>query len=105
MAISDLVITHCMSSPTVEALGARKKAFWYESGDKHRGLAYDKIPQLVIHGYHDLKKRIEYLLYEINDDEYDEYLNKNIKSKIEYQLDGLALTRFRKLICAEKNNH
>jgi len=105
MAVSDLVITHCMSSPTVEALGARKKAFWYESGDKHRGLAYDKIPQLVIHGYHDLKNRIEYLLYKINDDEYDEYLNKNIKSKIEYQLDGLALTRFRRLISVEKRMH
>ena len=105
MAVSDVVITHCMSSPTAEALAARKKAFWYESDDKHKGFVYDKIPHLVIHGYNDLKERIECLLYKITDDEYDEYLNKNVKSMIEYQLDGLALTRFRQLICAEKSNH
>ncbi len=102
MAVSDVVVTHCMSSPTTEALGARKKAFWYESGDKHRGLLYDKIPGLVIHGYSDLKEKIEYLLYKIPDDEYDEYLNKYTTDKIEYQHDGLALTRLRQLLLAEK---
>jgi len=103
MAVSDVVITHCLSSPTTEALGAGKKAFWYESDDKHKGLVYDKIPHLVIHGYNDLKESIEYLLYKITDDEYDEYLNNNVKSKIEYQIDGLALTRFRRLISVEKD--
>ena len=102
IAASDIVVTHCLSSPTVEALGARKKAFWYESGNKHRGLMYSKIPGLIVHSYKELVIRLEYLLYEVTDEEYNEYLNNNIKSKIEYQLDGLALTRFRRLISIEK---
>lgn len=98
MALSDLVVTHCMSSPTAEALGARKKAIWYESGDVHRGVMYDKIPGLIAHGYKELEERIEELLYEISDEEYNEYLDKYIKGKVESHLDGLALTRFRQLL-------
>lgn len=98
MAISDCVVTHCLSSPTAEALGARKKAVWYEPGFKHRDLVYDKIPGLVLHGYEDLKKRLQSLLYQTSDEEYNDYLNRYIKGNLEYQLDGLALTRFRNLL-------
>jgi len=98
MAASDLVITHCYSSSTVEALGARKKAIWYESGNKHRGTIYDNIPGLVIHGYANLKERIDSLLYKVNDEEYNNYLDQCIKGKVESSLDGLALTRFRQLL-------
>ena len=102
IAVSDLVITHCMSSPTAEALGAKKKAIWYESGEKHRGLMYDRIPGLLAHGYNDLKEQIKYLLYELPEDEYEAYLMKHIKEKVDSHLDGLALTRFRTLIAARK---
>jgi polysaccharide biosynthesis PFTS motif protein len=102
MAISDLVITHCMSSPTGEALGARKKAIWYESGDKHRGLIYDQVPGLVVHGYNELKERVSELLYRFSDEEYNKFLEKYIRGKVESHLDGLALSRFRRLILAEK---
>lgn len=98
MAFSDLVVTHCMSSPTAEALGARKKAIWYESSDKYRGVMYDKIPGLIAHGYKELEQRIENLLYKISEEEYNEYLDKFIKGKVESHLDGLALTRFRQLL-------
>lgn len=98
IASSDLVITHCMSSPTAEALGARKKAFWYESGDKHRGMIYDQIPGLCAHGFNELIERIDELLYKTSDDEYNEYLDRYIKRKIESHLDGLAVTRFRQLL-------
>ncbi|UCE38764.1 MAG: hypothetical protein JSW00_05915, partial [Thermoplasmata archaeon] len=102
MAMSDLVITHCMSSPTGEALGARKKAIWYESGDKHRGLVYDQVPGLVVHGYNELKERVSELLYSFGDEEYNKFLEKYIRGKVESHLDGLALSRFRRLILAEK---
>jgi len=102
IAVSDVVITHCMSSPTAEALGAKKKAIWYESGKKHRDLAYDRIPGLLIHSYNDLKERIKYLLYALPEDEYEEYLSQNIEGKVESRLDGLALTRFRELITAQR---
>ena len=98
IAVSDVVITHCLSSPTVEALGARKKAFWYESANKHVGVMYDKIPGLVVHGYGNLKNRLNELLYDTTDEKYSEYLDHYIKGKVESHLDGLALTRFRNLL-------
>ncbi len=98
IAASDLVITHCLSSPTAEALGARKKAIWYESGDKHRGMMYDRIPGLCAHGFDELITRVDELLYKTTDKEYDEYLDRYIRGKVESHLDGLALTRFRQLL-------
>jgi len=98
MAISDLVITHCMSSPTGEALGARKRAIWYEAGDKHRGLVYDQVPGLVVHGYRELKGRVDELLYRLGEEEYDTFLEHYVRGKIESHLDGLALSRFRGLL-------
>lgn len=98
MAVSDLVITFCMSSPTAEALGARKRAIWYESGNKHRGLLYDQIPGLIVHGYNDLEEGVDYLLHKVTDEEYNRYLEQNIKGKVESYLDGKALTRFRNLL-------
>lgn len=98
MAASDVVVTHCMSSTTAEALGARKKAIWYESGSKHKGLLYDHIPGLVIHGYHGLEKRLDDLLNATSEDSYNDYLDKQIKGQVESHLDGAALTRFRCLL-------
>lgn len=98
MAVSDLVVTHCMSSPTAEALGARKKALWYESGDKHRGLLYDQIPNLIVHGYEELKARAQALLYDVTESEYNDYLDRHVGGKVEAQLDGMALSRFRELL-------
>lgn len=98
MALSDLVVTHCMSSCTGEALGARKKAIWYEPFNKHKGVMYDKIPGLIIHGYKELEKWVDYYLYRVSNEQYDIYLETNIKGKVEAYCDGLALTRFRNLL-------
>jgi len=98
IGMSDLVATHCMSSPTAEALGARKRAIWYESGQKHRGVMYDQIPGLVAHGYGALAERVDDLLYRVTDREYDAYLDRFVLGRIESHLDGLALTRFRELL-------
>lgn len=98
MAVSDVVVTHCMSSTTAEALGARKKAIWYESGTKHKGLLYDHIPGLVTHGYQELEERLDFLLNNTSNDCYDDYLNHYIKGKVESHLDGKALTRFRDML-------
>jgi polysaccharide biosynthesis PFTS motif protein len=98
IAASDLVVTHCLSSPTFEALGARKRAIWYESGDKHRGVLYDSIPDLIAHGYEELKERVQRLLWEVSEDEYAAYLGEHIKDRVESYLDGQALRRFRRLL-------
>lgn len=101
IAAGDLVVTHCLSSPTFEALGARKKAIWYESGDKHHGVLYDSIPGLIAHGYEELKEHVRHLLWEVSEDEYAAYLDEHIKNRVESFLDGRALSRFRRLLCGE----
>ena len=98
IAASDLIVTYYMSSPTGEALGARKKAIWYKSKKSARSNMYDKIPGLVVYGYAELEKRVHQLLYEVNEKEYDDYLERYIKGNVETALDGLAITRFRQLL-------
>ena len=98
IAASDLVVTHCLSSPTFEALGARRKAIWYESGEKHRGVLYDSIPGLIVHGYEQLREHVRHLLWEVSEDEYAAYLDEHIKNRVESFLDGRALSRFRRLL-------
>ena len=98
ISISDLIVTHCLSSCTAEALGARKKAVWYESGTKHSNVLYKNIPRLIVQGFSALNETLDYLLYQVTDDEYKTYLDTWIKENVEYSLDGLALTRLRKLL-------
>ncbi len=95
IAMSDLVVTHCLSSPTAEAIGAGKKAIWYESGEKHRGVLFDRIPGLIVHGYDALVVRIAELL---EDTAYPRYIEQYIKGAVETHVDGMALSRLRQII-------
>ena len=96
--VSDLTVTHAFSSSTIEALGARKKAIFYDPANRFRGYYYDDIPNLVAHGYEELKCLTSELLHEVNDREYGEYLNREVLNKVEDYLDGRGLTRFRSLL-------
>ncbi len=59
IAISDVVITNCFSSPTADALSTGKPAFWYKSRDDVHGYPLDKINGLVAHGYSELQERLD----------------------------------------------
>jgi len=96
--VSDLTVTHAFSSSTIEALGARKKAIFYDPMNRFRGYYYDDIPNLTAHRYEELKYLTNKLLYEITDREYGEYLNREVLNKVENYLDGRGLTRFRSLL-------
>jgi hypothetical protein len=52
----------------------------------------------VAHNYEELKKLVNYWLYEVTDKEFDNFLNKYVKNEIDPYLDGKALTRLRKLL-------
>ncbi|MCX5709088.1 MAG: hypothetical protein NTY14_09015, partial [Candidatus Omnitrophica bacterium] len=78
--------------------GAGKKAFWYESGNKHKGILYDSIPGLIVHGYDELEKMTNRLLNDVSDSQYCEYTQRHIKNRVEGHFDGSALTRFRNLL-------
>ena len=62
---------------------------------------YDQIPGLCVHGFDELTARVDKLLYKTTDEEYNEYLDRHIRGKVESHLDGLALTRFRQLLAGK----
>jgi len=100
IAMSDLVISAAYTSTTAEALGAKKKAIYYdvvghEVGDKYY---FNRFPNLVAHSYEELKKLVYYWLYEITDEEFEGFLNKYVKGEIDPYLDGKAISRFRELL-------
>jgi len=98
VAVSDLVIAFPFTSVGVEALGARCKAVYYDPLSRFRGSANAAIPDLVAHGYPDLQKLVSRYLYEISNDAYEQYLETRARGDIEPFLDGLGITRFRKLL-------
>ncbi len=98
IAMSDLTITYAFSSSTLEALGARKKAVFFDPGNRRRGCLYDKIPNFVAHNYNKLKKLVHYWLYEVTDKGFEDFLNTHVKDEIDPYLDGKALSRFRELL-------
>ena len=96
--VSDLVISECFTSPTVEALGARRKSIYFDASGKFRNSYYDKSPNLVAHNYNELKKIVNFWLYQITDKEFDGYLDTYIKKELNIFADGKAITRFRELL-------
>ena len=101
IAISDIVISACFTSSTVESLGARKKAIYFDASNKFKNCYYDKIPNFVAHGYDELKKLVKYWLYDITNEEFNEYLEKYVKGDLDAYIDGKAITRFRNLLIEE----
>ena len=97
IAMSDLTVTYAFSSSTLEALGARKKATFFDPGNRWRGYYYDRIPNFVAHSYDELKTLVHYWLYEVTDKDFEDFLNTYVKDEIDPYLDGKALTRLRKL--------
>lgn len=100
IAESDLVISAAYTSPSAEALGAKKKAIYYDVtghdiGDKYY---FNRFPNFVAHNYDELKKLVHYWLYEVTDKDFEDFLNTYVKDEIDPYLDGKALSRLRKLL-------
>lgn len=98
IAASDLTISFPFTSTTFEALCARRKAIWFDATDKYNETFYCNIPGLVCHNYKDLSRRVKALLYDISQEEYEQYLDKHVKGKVELYMDGRAISRFRELL-------
>jgi polysaccharide biosynthesis PFTS motif protein len=98
IAFSDLTVSFPFTSTTFEALSARKKAIWYDATGKFRGAFYDDIPGLICHNYQELITRVKELLFNISEEEYNNYLDRYVKGNLELYLDGRAISRFREYI-------
>lgn len=100
IAISDITISTAYTSSAAEALGAKKKAIYYDVVGKDLGDKYyfNKYPNLVAHSYEELKKLINYWLYDSTDEDFEKFLDTYVKDEIDPYLDGKALTRLRNLL-------
>jgi len=96
-ALSDLTVTFCFSSPSAEALGAGRRAIWYEPGERWRDALYASAPGLVAHGYEELRALVNRRLDE-SDEAYRAYVNEHVRGLVEEHCDGQGLTRFRDLL-------
>ncbi len=103
LSLCDLAISFPFTSVTVEALGARVKAIYYDPNDKLRRTYAAQVPGLVTHGFEQLKRRVEDLT-RTHPEEYDRYLDQFILGHWEPYLDGKGLTRFRDLLCQASSN-
>ena len=97
---ADLIVTHAISSPTFEALCARKRAVFYDPDKKYTDTFYDRIPRLILKTRKELWERFDELL-KITDKQYDSFLENYCKGIVEDYLDCNAIGRFRELLCSE----
>ena len=103
IALSHLVISAVYTSTTAEALGAKIKAIYYDVAGTDIGDHYyfNKFPNLVAHNYEELKKLVKYWLYEVTEEQFENFLNKYVKGEIDPYLDGKAIERLQALILKE----
>ena len=96
IAASDVVITHCFSSPTADALSAAIPAFWYESEPLAQGYPLDEVDGLVAHGYNQLNIFLDNAL----GDSFLEklYHQENFQSMVNASMHTYALDDLRKYL-------
>ena len=95
IAASDLVISACFTSTTVEALGGRKRAIYYDATERFRGTYYDRFPYILAHGYNELRDFVSHWLSESDEGEFARFLDQDVRVELEAGVDGKAITRFR----------
>jgi polysaccharide biosynthesis PFTS motif protein len=104
IAAADLVISAAFTTPTIEALCAKKRAIYFDPTGKFRETYFDKFPGFVAHDYTELKKAIDYWLNEMSDQQFHAFLDRYVLHELDEYLDGMAITRFRQKLCVERNS-
>ncbi|MDP3396772.1 MAG: polysaccharide biosynthesis PFTS motif protein [Methanoregula sp.] len=102
-AAADLVISACFTSTTLESLGARRKAIYFDALGKFNGFFFDGYPRLVAHSYSSLLSMTRWWLFDASDREFERYLDEYVKGEIDSQADGMAITRFREYLKNQKS--
>lgn len=106
IAYSNFIVSCAYTSTSAEALGAKKKAIYYDVAGNDIGDKYffNNFPNFVAHNYEELKKLVRYWLYEVTDEEFEDFLIKYVKDEIDPYIDCNALTRVRKLLMEEDSH-
>ncbi len=94
IAEADLTISLAFTSTTVEALGARRRALYFDPKGRYRHSYYERFPNLVAHDRDELAWLCRYWL-DMPDADFQKYLDYYITPEFGGRLDAGAIARFR----------
>ena len=99
IAEADLTVSIAYSSTTVDALGARRRAIYFDPGGKFRHSYYDRFPNLVAHDRKALAQLCEHWL-QMPEAEFQKYLDDYLAPEFGGHMDASAMERFRSALSA-----
>jgi hypothetical protein len=102
IGMSDLTVGSPFTSPVIEAIGAGRKALFYDPLSRYYGNIYDSIG-LVAHGFDELSREVRRLLDEIDTNQFMNSLKDGASLIVDPFFDGGALDRFRRLLTGSRN--
>ena len=100
IAEADLTVSIAYTGTTVEALGARRRAFYFDPGGKFRDSYYDRFPDFVAHDREDLARLCERWLG-MSDADFQKYLDHYLAPEFDGHLDLGAVARFRAALACD----
>lgn len=103
IGLTDLTISACFTSTTVEAIGCGKRAVYYNPTNRMPQAFWCRIPDMVCVSDEEFHERVHYLLYECDDKTYMDYLRTHFMG-IEGHFDGGGITRLRQRLLDVMND-
>lgn len=100
IAEADLTVSIAYTSATIEALGARRRAIFFDPGGKFSDSYYGRFPNLVAHSPETLERLCDYWLT-LPDANFQKYLDDHIATEFNGYLDSGAVARFREALTVE----
>ena len=97
IAEADLTLSIAYTSTTPEALGARRRAFYFDQGGKFRESYYERFPNLVAHDREALVRLCEHWLG-MPEADFQKYLDHYVAPEFGGYLDSGAAARFREAL-------
>lgn len=94
---SDLTVSMAYTSTTVEALGARRRAIYYDPCGKFRESYYEQFPNLVAHDREELARLCNHWL-SMSEADFQKYLDEHVAPEFGGCLDSGAVARFREAL-------
>lgn len=99
---SDLTVSMAYTSTTVEALGARRRAIYYDPCGKFRESYYEQFPNLVAHDREELARLCTHWVT-MTEADFQKYLDEHVAPEFGGHLDAGAIDRFRSALIAEES--
>jgi polysaccharide biosynthesis PFTS motif protein len=97
MSRADIVVTHAISSSSIEAIAAGKRALFYDPGDRYAGSHYDQIDGLICSTKTELGNELDRIL-KLDQQKYRATIQSTYPGVIDGFMDGRGVQRFCKLL-------